>query len=51
MWESTDLVTWSKPWLLGAAGLIPCGKNAWAPEAIFNPETNDYVLKSSTSWR
>jgi hypothetical protein len=49
VWESTDLVTWSKPWLLGAAGLIPGGKNAWAPEAIFNPETNDYVLYWATN--
>ncbi|MCX5420768.1 AbfB domain-containing protein [Streptomyces sp. NBC_00078] len=49
VWESTDLVTWSKPWLLGAAGLIPGGKNAWAPEAIWNPETNDYVLYWATN--
>ncbi|WP_217208058.1 glycoside hydrolase family 43 protein [Streptomyces sp. AC550_RSS872] len=49
VWESTDLVTWSKPWLLNAAGLIPGGKNAWAPEAMFNPETNDYVLYWATN--
>ncbi|MDF3149643.1 glycoside hydrolase family 43 protein, partial [Streptomyces sp. T21Q-yed] len=49
VWESKDLVTWSKPWLLGAAGLIPGGKNAWAPEAIWNPETNDYVLYWATN--
>ncbi|GHH75354.1 glycoside hydrolase family 43 protein [Promicromonospora soli] len=49
VWESTDLVTWSKPWLLGAAGLIPGGKNAWAPEAIWNPETGDYVLYWATN--
>ncbi|QUC59170.1 AbfB domain-containing protein [Streptomyces sp. A2-16] len=49
VWESTDLVTWSKPWLLAAASLVPGGKNAWAPEAIWNPETNDYVLYWATN--
>jgi hypothetical protein len=49
VWESTDLVTWSKPWLVNVAGKIPGGKNAWAPEAIWNPETNDYVLYWATN--
>lgn len=34
VWESTDLVTWSQPWLLNVAGAIPDGRNAWAPEAM-----------------
>lgn len=38
--ESTDLVTWSQPWLLNVAGATPDGRNAWAPEAIWAPETN-----------
>ncbi|GAA4877286.1 glycoside hydrolase family 43 protein [Kitasatospora terrestris] len=49
VWESTDLVTWSDPWLLNVAGAIPDGRNAWAPEAIWNPETNDYVLYWATN--
>ncbi|WP_328767168.1 glycoside hydrolase family 43 protein [Streptomyces sp. NBC_00286] len=49
VWESTDLVNWSKPWLLNVAGAIPDGRNAWAPEAIWNPATNDYVLYWATN--
>ncbi|MDW4906617.1 glycoside hydrolase family 43 protein [Streptomyces sp. ADMS] len=49
IWESTDLVTWSAPWLLNVAGAIPDGRNAWAPEAIWNPDTNDYVLYWATN--
>ncbi|QGZ47928.1 1,4-beta-xylanase [Streptomyces sp. QHH-9511] len=49
VWESTDLVTWSAPRLLNVAGAIPDGRNAWAPEAIWNPETNDYVLYWATN--
>ncbi|MFI8930843.1 glycoside hydrolase family 43 protein [Streptomyces sp. NPDC053474] len=49
VWESTDLVTWSKPWLLNVAGAIPDGRNAWAPEAIWDPETKDYVLYWATN--
>lgn len=49
VWESTDLVTWSAPWLLDVAGAIPDGRNAWAPEAIWNPATNDYVLYWATN--
>lgn len=48
VWESTDLVTWSAPWLLNVAGTIPDGRNAWAPEAIWNPATGDYVLYWAT---
>ncbi|MGW1270502.1 glycoside hydrolase family 43 protein [Streptomyces sp. NPDC002491] len=49
VWESTDLVTWSQPWLLNVAGAIPDGRNAWAPEAIWDPQTNDYVLYWATN--
>jgi sucrose-6-phosphate hydrolase SacC (GH32 family) len=49
VWESTDLTTWSQPRLLNVAGAIPDGRNAWAPEAIRNPETNDYVLYWATN--
>ncbi|MBE8476077.1 glycoside hydrolase family 43 protein [Streptomyces justiciae] len=49
VWESRDLVTWSQPWLLNVAGAIPDGRNAWAPEAIWDPETGDYVLYWATN--
>lgn len=49
VWESTDLVTWSQPWLLNVAGAIPDGRNAWAPEAIWDPASNDYVLYWATN--
>jgi hypothetical protein len=49
VWESTDLVNWSAPWLLNVAGAIPDGRNAWAPEAIWNPATSDYVLYWATN--
>ena len=49
VWESTDLVNWSAPRLLNVAGAIPDGRNAWAPEAIWNPATNDYVLYWATN--
>ncbi|MCO8275161.1 glycoside hydrolase family 43 protein [Actinoplanes sp. TRM 88003] len=49
VWTSTDLVTWSAPWLLDVAGAIPDGRNAWAPEAVWNPATNDYVLYWATN--
>ncbi|MEO3754995.1 glycoside hydrolase family 43 protein [Streptomyces sp. B6B3] len=48
VWESTDLVTWSAPRLLDVAGGIPDATNAWAPEAIHNPETGDHVLYWAT---
>ncbi|PIM73261.1 1,4-beta-xylanase [Streptomyces sp. JV178] len=49
VWESTDLINWSEPWLLNVAGAIPDARNAWAPEAIWDPETNDYVLYWATN--
>ncbi|KOV73980.1 1,4-beta-xylanase [Streptomyces sp. NRRL WC-3618] len=49
VWESTDLVTWSEPRLLNVAGAIPDGRNAWAPEAIWDPASNDYVLYWATN--
>lgn len=42
IWESTDLVQWSRPRLVRvAASDAGC---AWAPEAIYDEETNDYLV-------
>ncbi|HEX6684500.1 MAG TPA: glycoside hydrolase family 43 protein [Candidatus Limnocylindrales bacterium] len=49
VWESTDLVNWSAPRLVNVAGSIPGAGNAWAPEAIFNPATGDYVVYWATN--
>ncbi len=49
VWESTDLVNWSAPRLLDVAGAIPGAGNAWAPEAIYNPATGDYVVYWATN--
>jgi sucrose-6-phosphate hydrolase SacC (GH32 family) len=49
VWESTDLVTWSQPQLLNVADAIPGAGDAWAPEAIWDPASNDYVLYWATN--
>ncbi|WP_117212591.1 glycoside hydrolase family 43 protein [Allorhizocola rhizosphaerae] len=49
VWESRDLVNWSAPWLMNVAGGISGAGNAWAPEAIWNPATNDYVVYWATN--
>ncbi|MEJ3744451.1 glycoside hydrolase family 43 protein [Actinomycetes bacterium KLBMP 9797] len=49
VWESTDLVNWSAPRLLNVASGISGAGNAWAPEAIYNPATGDYVVYWATN--
>ncbi|MGC5053398.1 glycoside hydrolase family 43 protein [Micromonospora sp. DT48] len=49
VWESRDLVNWSAPWLLNVAAAIPGAGNAWAPEAIYNEATGDYVVYWATN--
>ncbi|WP_202918740.1 glycoside hydrolase family 43 protein [Saccharothrix deserti] len=49
VWESTDLVNWSAPRLLNVAGAISGAGDAWAPEAIFDPATGDYVIYWATN--
>ncbi|MBQ1023405.1 glycoside hydrolase family 43 protein [Micromonospora sp. C95] len=49
VWESRDLVNWSAPWLINVAGAIPGAGNAWAPEAIYNAATGDYVVYWATN--
>ena len=42
IWESTDLVNWSEPWL---AEVAPEGTTcAWAPEAIYDEATGEFVV-------
>lgn len=49
VWESTDLVNWSAPRLLNVAGAISGAGDAWAPEAIFDPASGDYVIYWATN--
>ncbi|MCZ7422777.1 glycoside hydrolase family 43 protein [Verrucosispora sp. WMMA2121] len=49
VWESRDLVNWSAPWLINVAGAIPGAGNAWAPEAIYNAATGDYIVYWATN--
>lgn len=49
VWESTDLVTWSAPRLVNVAGAISGAGDAWAPEAIYDPTSGDYVVYWATN--
>jgi hypothetical protein len=42
VWESTDLVDWSRPRLVKVAP--PDAGCTWAPEAVYNEETKDYLV-------
>ncbi len=48
IWESPDLVNWSKPWSADVASKIPEAGCAWAPEAIFDETTQDYFVYWAT---
>ncbi len=47
-WESTDLVNWSRPWMVDVASAIPEAGCAWAPEAIFDETRGDYFVYWAT---
>ncbi|NKE55463.1 family 43 glycosylhydrolase [Lentzea sp. PSKA42] len=49
VWESTDLVNWSAPRLLNVAGAVSGAGDAWAPEAIYDPASGDYVIYWATN--
>lgn len=49
IWESTDLVNWSEPRLADVASKIPGGGCAWAPEAIYDENTGEYVVYWATA--
>jgi hypothetical protein len=48
IWESTDLVNWSAPWMADVASAIPEAGCAWAPEAIYDESTGDYFVYWTT---
>jgi beta-xylosidase len=48
IFESSDLVNWSAPRLVNVAGTIPQAGCAWAPEAIYDEESGDYIVYWST---
>ena len=48
IWESTDLVSWSAPWMVDVAGAIPGAGCAWAPEAIYDEARGDYFVYWAT---
>lgn len=48
IYESSDLVNWSAPRLVNIAGALPEAGCAWAPEAIYDEESGDYVVYWST---
>jgi hypothetical protein len=47
-WESSDLVNWSAPWMVDVAGAIPGAGCAWAPEAVYDETTKDYIVYWAT---
>lgn len=55
VWESTDLVNWSKPYLTDVASKIPAGTGktqaamAWAPEALWDDEAKQYIVYWATT--
>ncbi len=48
IWESADLVNWSAPRLANVAGSIAQAGCAWAPEAIHDPVSGDYIVYWAT---
>lgn len=43
IWESTDLVNWSQQRMVEVGGEIEAG-NTWAPEAIYDEATGEYLV-------
>ncbi|MFF2370893.1 immunoglobulin-like domain-containing protein [Agromyces sp. NPDC058110] len=44
IWESTDLVNWTEPRFADVASGIPNAGMAWAPEAVWDDETQQYYV-------
>lgn len=43
-WESDDLIHWSEPWSVEVSGAVPDAGCTWAPEAIYDDATGEYVV-------
>jgi|GEM_PF-593277 len=48
VWESPDLINWSSPRLVNVAGNIPSAGCVWAPEAIYDEDSGNYVVYWAT---
>ena len=48
IFESADLVNWSAPRIVDIAGAIPQAGCAWAPEAIYDEESGEYIVYWTT---
>jgi hypothetical protein len=48
IWESTDLINWSEPRLVDIASDIDEAGCAWAPEAIYDESTGNYIVYWAT---
>jgi hypothetical protein len=42
VWRSTDLVTWSQPWMLEVAP--PTAGMAWAPESVYDADRGEFLV-------
>ncbi|SFV08427.1 glycoside hydrolase family 43 protein [Pseudoduganella namucuonensis] len=49
IFESTDLLNWSAPRKVDIAGGIPGAGCAWAPEAIYDDSTGEYIVYWATT--
>ncbi|KAJ3197882.1 hypothetical protein HK101_011536 [Irineochytrium annulatum] len=49
VWESEDLVNWSEQRMIKVAPKT--GGNTWAPEAIYDPVTGDYIVFWASSMK
>jgi len=49
VWESPDLVRWNRPRLVDLASRIPGAGMAWAPEAIWLPGREEYLVYWATA--
>jgi len=47
-WESADLTNWSEPWSVNVSGGIPEAGCTWAPEAVYDETTGDYIVYWAT---
>jgi hypothetical protein len=48
IWESTDLINWSAPRMVDVGANIPNAGCVWAPEAIYDETTGDYIVYWAT---